>query len=76
MKGKKVNYLDIDAETLNNVKVIYKEFPGWEIDITKIKKYKDLPKNAKVYLTFIEKFTGVPVKLVSVGPRREQTILR
>lgn len=75
LKGKKISYLDVDAETLSSVKVTYKEFSGWESDITKVKKYKDLPQNAKIYLDFIEKFTGVKIKLISVGPNREQTVV-
>lgn len=76
LKNKKISYLDIDAETLGGVDVMYKEFSGWGEDLTKIIKYKDLPSKAKVYLEFIEKFVGVPIKLISVGPRREQTIIK
>lgn len=75
-KGKIVNYLDVDTEDLREVKPVYKEFPGWDGDLEKMKSYKDLPKNLRGYLEFMEKFTGVPVKLISIGPRREQTILR
>lgn len=75
-KGKTINYLDVDTEELRNVKPIYKEFAGWEGDFSKLRKYADLPKNLRDYLEFIEKFVRVPVKIVSVGPRREQTILR
>lgn len=73
-KGKRVDYLDVDTESLRKVKPIYKEFQGWNEDISKIKRYKDLPKNCKIYLEFIEKFTHVPIKYISVGPTLEQTI--
>ena len=75
LEGKKVNYLDIDAETLGEVKVLYKEFAGWQKDLTKIRRYQDFPKRVKTYLNFIQKFTGVPIKIISVGPDRKQTIL-
>ncbi|MBI3887608.1 adenylosuccinate synthase [Candidatus Microgenomates bacterium] len=76
LNGKKVSYLDIDAETLGKVKVVYKEFSGWQEDITKIKKYTKLPSKAKKYLDFIEKYTGVKIGIISVGPDRTQTILK
>ncbi len=74
-RGKKVSYLDGDAKFLEEAKPVYREFKGWKMDLSKIKKYRDLPKNARVYLEFVEKFVGVPVKLVSVGPKRGQTIM-
>lgn len=61
---------------LYNVKPIYKELPGWDQDITNIKKYKDLPLNLKKYIEFIEKEVGVKVKYISVGQNRDQTIIK
>ncbi len=75
-KGKIVDYLDIDTENLRKVVPVYKEFAGWEGDFSKVRKFADLPKNLRNYLGFIEKFVGVPVKTVSVGPRKEETIVR
>jgi adenylosuccinate synthase len=51
----------------------YDELPGWTEDITGITSEADLPKNARDYLKYIEKFVGVPIVLVGVGPGREQT---
>ena len=53
---------------------VYREFKGWKTDITKAKTYNELPENAKFYLKEVEKLTGVPIKIISVGPDREQTI--
>lgn len=75
-KGKKVGYLDGDAAFLGKVIPIYKTFPGWQQDISKIRKFLDLPKKAQAYIKYIEKYLGIPVKYVSVGPRREETIVR
>lgn len=75
LKGKKVGYLDGDAYFLAKVKPVYKELSGWEEKTTAVRKFNDLPKNAKAYIEFIEKFVGVPVKIISVGPHRKQTIL-
>jgi adenylosuccinate synthase len=61
------NYDDI-------VTPIYENFDGWNTQIGDMKKYSDLPKNCRKYIEFIEKYVGVPIKLVSVGPDREATI--
>lgn len=74
--GKKVNYLDGDAEFLRKVKPVYEELPGWQEEIGRIKEYRDLPKNCRLYAERIEKLVGVPIKYISVGPQREATILR
>jgi adenylosuccinate synthase len=62
----------------NSVSVlpVYREFPGWTENISAIKDYSKLPENLKKYISFIEEQTGVPVKMVSVGPDREETIFR
>jgi len=70
-----VGYLDGDAYFLEKVKPIYKEFSGWQEDISKTKKHADLPQRAREYISFIEKFVNLPVKIISVGPKREQTIV-
>jgi adenylosuccinate synthase len=58
------------------IKPIYREFKGWETDITGVKTYEGLPVELKQYIEFIEKETSIPVSIVSVGPDREQTIWR
>lgn len=75
-KGKLVDYLEVDTEKLREVTPIYKEFNGWDEDLTEIRDYQKLPNNCKKYIEFIEQFTHVPVKYISVGPRLEQTIIR
>ena len=62
--------------TFDNAEPVYKEFAGWSGDITKIKKFDNLPGNLKDYIDYIEKYTGVPITIVSVGPDREETIIR
>lgn len=75
LNGKKVGYLDGDASFLGGVEPIYKELSGWRKNITRVKKYRDLPKNARAYVKFIERFLKIPVKFISVGPERGQTIV-
>ncbi len=58
------------------VKPIYKEFSGWDEDISQIENYKDLPKNCKKYLEFIETSLKVPIKYISVSPERKAVILK
>jgi adenylosuccinate synthase len=55
---------------------VYTEFQGWEADISGVREYDKLPAALKTFIEFIEKQTGVPVVMVSVGPDREETIFR
>lgn len=68
--------LSIPFSQDTEIQPVYKDFNGWENDISKCKSYNELPIELKVYIEFIEKETGVPVSLVSVGPDREETIFR
>ncbi len=58
------------------IKPIYREFKGWNCDICSVKNYEDFPVEFKEYVAFIEAQTGVPIKILSVGPDRSETILR
>mgnify|MGYP001027202035 CR=1 FL=1 len=72
-KGEEINYLPYNIED-QNVSVNYTELKGWQEDLTKMAKASDLPQNLNDYISFIEAFVGVSVKIVSVGPDRKQTI--
>lgn len=61
---------------LNKAKPIYTILDGWKCDINSIRKYEDLPYNAKQYIEFIEKQIGYPIKLISNGPKRDDIILK
>jgi adenylosuccinate synthase len=54
---------------------ILEEFPGWAEDISKVERLADLPPNAQKYLRAVEELAGVPITIVSVGPRRNETII-
>lgn len=58
------------------IEPIYKEFKGWKRDLTKVTKEENLPFEFMNYVRFIEKETGVPISIISLGPDREQTIIR
>lgn len=60
----------------DDVEPVYTTLKGWKTDISKLKSYEDLPQEFKTYVEFIEKEVEVPIKLVSVGPDRVQTIMR
>ncbi len=55
---------------------VYKTLKGWKTPITQARKYQDLPKNARIYLEFIEKQIGVPIKYISNGAEREALIIK
>lgn len=61
---------------LKRCKPILEKLPGWRCDIKGIKRYEDLPENAKRYVEFAEKHLGVPVTMVSNGPAREDIMYR
>ena len=73
-KGKEIDYLPYNIEE-KNVSVNYTEIKGWHEDLTKMSKAEELPQTLNDYISFIEDFVGVPVKIVSVGPDRKQTII-
>lgn len=54
---------------------VYETYKGWKEDISKAKTMDELPKNARAYLNKLEELVGIPIKIVSVGPDREQTII-
>lgn len=62
------------AKILSAVKPIYKVFPGWQEDISKCTKISQLPKNCRAFLSSIEEYTEVPIRLISVGIDRDQMI--
>lgn len=62
--------------TMAEIKPVYKEFKGWNRDINYIRTYDEFPQEFKDYVSFIEKECGVPISIISVGPDREETILR
>lgn len=65
-----------DLDVLSACTPVYEEIPGWQSDISELKDYADLPSQVRDYVDKIENWTGCPVVLVSVGPRRDQTLQR
>lgn len=72
--GQEIDYFPYDIT--GDVEPIYVELPGWETDMTKMKSEDEFPEEFNSYLSFLEEQLGVPIKIVSLGPDREQTIER
>lgn len=74
INGKQLKSYPTDVNIMTQVKPVYEILPGWKSDISKIKYYDDLPSAAKDYLSFISHQGGFEISLISVGPKRQQTI--
>jgi adenylosuccinate synthase len=66
---------EISVEDLQ-IEPVYRELPGWNENISLIREFRKLPQNLRKYIKFVEDQTGIPIRMVSVGPDREETILR
>lgn len=71
---KKASYLSGDSDYLAKCQPVYETLPGWQEDITGVRQFEKLPKNAKDYIRRVEKFTGVAVNFIGVGPDRSEVI--
>ena len=74
-KGELLNEIPASLKVLAEVEPVYETFKGWKTSISGIRKYEDLPKEARVYLERMAEVTGIKVGIVSVGPNRDQTIV-
>jgi len=75
LNGKKIDYFPSSLHDQIRVQPIYKRFDGWLKNTKGIKKWKNLPKNAKKYINFIKNYCGVKMSSISTSPKREDTIL-
>jgi adenylosuccinate synthase len=73
--GKAIAYSECGYEELFEVKPVYKTLPGWKESLGEIRTYDKLPSECKNYLSFIERFIKVPIKIISVGAERNANIL-
>lgn len=75
LDGKEIDYMP-STHRLYDVEPIYVTMKGWGKDTTKIRKYEDLPENAKKYIEFVESQANVKIKYIGVGPAREDLIIK
>ena len=73
INGKKVDYFPFDINDVD-IEPVYKSFKGWKTDLTKLTSYNQAPKALTEYVDYLEKELEVPIKTVSVGPDRTQTL--
>ena len=72
-KGEEIDHLPFSLDE-KDVQPVYTEFEGWKEDLTGISDKNDLPEKLMAYIAYIEDYVNVPVKIVSVGPDRKQTV--
>ena len=63
-------------DTYADIQPVYTEFKGWNTDLTHCRTEEELPQEFRDYIAFMESFLEVPIKIISVGPDREATIMR
>lgn len=74
-ENKVIDYFPASLEDLAKCEPVYEEFNGWGEEVANARSYEELPENVKIYLKRIEELTKVQVSIVSVGPKRNQTIV-
>ncbi len=74
-EGRKIGFIPSQLEEFAKCKPIYKTFKGWE-RTSDMYSYNELPDSAKQYIDFIEKFLGIPVKMISTGAKRDEVIVK
>lgn len=72
--GEVIDYFPASLEDLANCEPVYEIFDGWDKSVADARRYEDLPANAKKYLERIAEFTETKISIVSVGPKRDQTM--
>jgi adenylosuccinate synthase len=74
LDGKRYDHLPYHQSVLHKVTPIYEELPGWRSDLSTATEPDDMPKEAKDFVALIAEQAGVPIRLVGVGPSRDQFV--
>jgi adenylosuccinate synthase len=74
--GKRIEQMPASLRTFEKCTPIYEDIPGWQTPTTHCTTWEELPEKAKEYVAYLERITGIPVSILSVGPKRASTILR
>jgi adenylosuccinate synthase len=72
--GEVADEMPVSQTDFHHAEPVYEELPGWSEDITEVKSFDDLPKNAQSYVKALEDMSGAPISAIGVGPGREQTL--
>lgn len=76
LNGEETDVFALDSEDVEKIEPVYKTFKGWNRSTRDIDKFEDLPDEAKTYISFLENQLNVNFKIVSTGPKRNETIVR
>ena len=76
LDGRETSFFPCDGEQLGRVECIYETVPGWSEDLSQVRRYADLPETVRHYLATVQRYVGVPITMVGVGPKRDQIIYR
>ncbi|MGI6033234.1 MAG: adenylosuccinate synthase [Coriobacteriales bacterium] len=74
--GKRYDYIPDQQTAFHHAKPVYEELPGWKTDISGCRSFDELPQKAKDYVARLEELCGAPISIITVGPDRDQTIMR
>jgi adenylosuccinate synthase len=72
--GKRLTDLPLGPGDLESFEPVYEELSGWDADLSRARQWEDLPAAARAFILRLEELAGVPIRLVSVGPEREQVV--
>ena len=75
-KGELISSMSSVLNNLEDIVPVYKEFSGWETSLENVESYDDFPKEAKIYIEYLSEILEVPIRIISVGPKRKQIILK
>ena len=74
--GTRYDYVPGQQTAFHHAKPVYESMPGWNCDISDCRSFEELPREAQAYVERIEQLCGAPISIVTVGPDRDQTIMR
>ena len=76
LDGREIDYFPASVVDLDKLVPVYHRLAGWQMPTSHIRRFRDLPQAAQAFIQYVEDFVGCPIGLVSVGPDREQPIIR
>ena len=75
-KDELITNMSAVLDNLDEVTPVYKEFSGWNQSLENIRDYNEFPKETKIYIEYLSSILETPIKIISVGPKRKQIILK
>jgi adenylosuccinate synthase len=73
--GERVEDFPMNQTDLHHARPVYELFPGWGVDVTGCRRREELPREARDFVGFVEAELGAPLRMISVGPERDQAIV-